>query len=299
MLFVFALDEGFVHPTGVAVASLDRFLGPDDRIAILHVGLGSASQAKLRACSTNASLEFLDCTGLSDASWVPPGHVSEAAFLRYLAPGLLPDDDRCVYLDGDVLVRHDPRPLHYIDLAGRTLGAVQSRVTPFVASKGGVGGWREWGLPSMAPYFNSGVLTIDMARWRQLEVTARLTRYLREHLDKATLADQEALNAAVAGDWIPLDRTWNYITYVADYFLQEPEHEPSSPNIAHFAGRAKPWKFGSQPLFTDEWFGVQEHTPWAGFEPSPAPAARGFRPTLRRGAGRSLRWLKALAQGEG
>lgn len=269
MQFVLCLDSGFVMPTGVALRSLSRFLSEADQVAILHVGLTDKDVADLRACGTPAHLTFFPCDDMRmDASWIPPAQVSKAAFLRYFAPELLAGQSRCVYLDGDVLVRHDPRSLFNIDLHGHTLAAVQSRVTPFLASKGGVAAWREVGLASTAPYFNSGVLVIDLDRWRERGVTASITNYLSEHGARANLADQEALNVAVYGDWLRLDRTWNYVTYIADYFLQAPEDEPHSPSIAHFAGREKPWSHQRAPLFTDEWFHILEGTPWAQFTPA-------------------------------
>jgi lipopolysaccharide biosynthesis glycosyltransferase len=139
----------------------------------------------------------------------------------------------------------------------------------------------EAGIPGHAPYFNSGVLVLDIQRWLDRDVTRAITNYLVDYGDRANLADQEAVNVAVYGDWVSLDRTWNYVTYVADYFLQEPEAEPSSPCIAHFAGRSKPWSFERPPLFTDEWFEVLTETPWAGF--SPENARRRARSKWRRG----------------
>lgn len=296
MKFVLCLDAGFVMPTGVAVRSLDRFLSSDDTVVVLHLGLSADHISDLKQCVRQARLEFIECSGMIRDSWVPPPHVSVAAFLRYLAPELLVDDSRCVYLDGDVIVRSDPRPLHDVDLCGNTLAAVRSRVTPFAASPGGIAAWFELGFPSTAPYFNSGVLAIDLDRWRRERVTDKLTGYLDSYGDRAHLADQEALNAAVVGTWLPVDRTWNYVTHVTESFLQQPELEPSEPSIVHFAGRSKPWIYGRLPIFAEEWFSIAESTPWSGFRAAPPPRQIGARATLQSAAAGVLRGVRKLAK---
>lgn len=282
-------------PTGVALRSLDRFLGGNDSIVVLHLGLSKEDVRNLKACVRHAHFRVIDCAGRVRPSWVPPQHVSEAAFLRYLIPELLPDAERAVYMDGDVIVRRDPKPLHDADLAGSTLGAVRSRVAPFAASPGGIAAWLEAGIPSTAPYFNSGVLVMDLERWRSRQVTDRLTDYLHTYGARVYLADQEALNAAVVGDWTQLDRSWNYVTHVAESFLQQPELEPSNPSVVHFAGRLKPWIYGRAPLFAEDWYEVLTMTPWAGFVPVPPPQPRGPRAAISRSVGGILSALRRLS----
>lgn len=296
MIFVFGLDKGFLMPTSVAIRSLDRFLTGADRIVVLSLGLSTKDKDDLAVCATNAVIEHIECAGLIDRSWIAPSHLSEAAYLRYLAPMVLADDDRCVYLDGDVVVRHDPRPLHDIDLQGRTVGAVRSRVAPFAASPGGIMRWFEIGIAGTAPYFNSGVLVIDLAKWRARTVTERLTKFLAVHGSSTWIADQEALNVAVVGDWLELDRSWNYITHIAENFLQQPELEPDDPHIAHFAGRQKPWVFGRMPLFAEDWYAILADTPWRGFRPSAPEPPKGARALMRRTISRILRRLRSLAK---
>lgn len=297
MIYLLGLDDGFAMPSGVTVRSLDRFLAPDDEIVLLHLGLSTSSKSGLRSCVENAHLRFVDCTGEIDPSWVPPSWLSPAAFLRFLAADRLPGVDRCVYLDGDIVVRHDPRRLGETDLRGTTLGAVRSRVAPFLASPGGVRRWFELGLPSVGAYFNSGVLVMDLRRWREGDVTSHLSEFLRAHGHDTWVADQEAMNAVLAADWIELDRTWNYITHVSESFLQQPELEPRDPSIVHFAGRSKPWSSGPLPLFAEDWYAVLEETPWRGFRP-PLPSPPSWRRVLLRHAlGRPVGYLRSLLAG--
>lgn len=282
--------------TGVAARSLDRFLSEDDRIVLLHDRCPRAELDRVTACIERSQVLAFDCSERVHDAWTPPPHVTPAAFFRYLAPDLVGESLRCVYLDVDVVVRRDPTPLHDQDLDGSMIGAVRSRVAPYFASPGGVQRWRDAGVPSTAPYFNSGVLVMDLERWRARDVTRRLTEYLEQYGSDAYLADQEALNVAVVGDWFELDRTWNYITHVAESFLQEPGIEPDDPAIVHFAGRAKPWSPGRQPIFTEDWYDVLAGTPWSEFAPRPPEPPSGLRAAVRRTAGRALRRVRDLAR---
>ena len=292
MDYVFGLDRDFLMPTGVAIASLRRHLGDSDRVTVLHIGLGAQDLRLLARCAGETELRAVDCAGRLHPAWKPPAFLSQAAFCRYLAADLMPDVQRCLYLDGDVLVRRDPSPLAGSDLGGHTVGAVRSRVAPFVASPGGVRAWFELGMSGAAPYFNSGVLVMDLERWRARGITARLTEFLVRHGSDTWFSDQEALNAVLWDDWQALDRSWNYITHVAESFLPAPEEEPDDPGVVHFAGRAKPWVFGPMPMYADEWYRVLASTPWAGFVPTAPDVPTGVKAGMRRLLGRGLRRLR-------
>lgn len=282
MIVLLGLDDDFAMTGGVAIASVDRFLTGGDRVVILHLGVSAQNIELLQRCARNASIDVVDCAGMLDASWVPPGHVTSATYLRFLAADLLREEPRCLYLDGDAIVRRDPAPLFDTELSNVTLAAVQSRVAPYLASHGGVVHWFELGLPSTHPYFNAGVLLMNLDRWRELDVTDRLTAFLRTYGPEIIHGDQEAMNAVLCGDWTVLDRTWNYITHVSESFLQQPESEPADPHIVHFAGRKKPWSPGAKPLYAEEWYEHLEQTPWAGWRPvAPVPES-GLKAQVRR-----------------
>ena len=102
---------------------------------------------------------------------------------------------RVIYLDADVLVHRDVSPLFTLDLAGAPIAAVRDlhKRTPD-------------GDPSR-PYFNSGVLAIDIAAWRAAMVRTQALRYI-ESRNSLPMGDQDALNAVIS-EWHPLEYRWN------------------------------------------------------------------------------------------
>jgi lipopolysaccharide biosynthesis glycosyltransferase len=117
------------------------------------------------------------------------------------------------------------------------------------------------------PYFNSGVLVIDLKAWRALDISARCLEFCRAH-PTLGMADQDAANHVLAGNFAPLDTRWNAMSYLLrEYFPPSGSARPSifggyeenfrtptgfwlevlmqwayDPWIVHFAYQSKPWQ---------------------------------------------------------
>ena len=106
---------------------------------------------------------------------------------------------RVLYVDADVLVRKDLKDLWDTDLCGKPIAAAPDVGFPMSGLDGST-------PESPSPYFNAGVMLMDLALVRagldELYVTAA------EKSD-STLKDQDALNAHLRGDWHPLSLKWN------------------------------------------------------------------------------------------
>ncbi|MFE2758006.1 glycosyltransferase family 8 protein [Actinosynnema sp. NPDC059335] len=141
------------------------------------------------------------------------GYVSRATYLRLLLPRLLPwHVERLLYLDCDILCAGSLRELFDLDLRGNVLGAVRDAHAGRLSDMGGLPGLA--GYPDLdpdAPYFNAGVLLIDLPAWRDRAVTERCFEYVRRHAAEARFTDQDALNRTLHGSWLRLPKTWNHM----------------------------------------------------------------------------------------
>jgi len=134
------------------------------------------------------------------------------AFLKLLIPHKLPRLPKCIYLDCDTIVRADIASLFRQSVDGAPLAAVQDVWIPYVSSPEGVQRWQELGLDAETPFFNSGVLLLDLEALRGMEMLARARRYVHNHRDEMNkMGDQEVQNALLAGNWKPLDLSWNAV----------------------------------------------------------------------------------------
>ena len=87
---------------------------------------------------------------------VPPGHITQAMYYRYLFADLLPKSvKRLIYMDADIICKGDLLPLWQTDLQGKMLGAVRDWGEAKSCGRIGLKNGR---------YFNSGVLLMDLVK---------------------------------------------------------------------------------------------------------------------------------------
>jgi lipopolysaccharide biosynthesis glycosyltransferase len=216
----------------------------------------------------------------------PTDHLTVETYYRlFLEMAFDETVKRVVYLDADLVVLGDLSQLAAIDLGGKTAGAVLD-MHVHRWGKGGVALRGE--ATDDRPYFNSGVLVIDLDAWRTRQVRQRALDFLCTNRDRILYWDQDALNAVLADDWLELDPRWNRMNHYWEQrregtlpFLRETIASLHDPFIVHFARPTKPWhRFGhpDRPVF-------DTYISMAGFD--------GHRMTffkaLRRRAGRILR----------
>ena len=118
--------------------------------------------------------------------------------------------DRLLYLDADLRAMVDLRPLISIDLRGRPIGAVHDYLKYLIY--GMDESRRRLGLSLNAPYFNAGVVCFDWHATIQSGLLQRAREFATENAQLCKSHDQDALNAAFEGAWIPIDPRWNFMT---------------------------------------------------------------------------------------
>ncbi|HYE60629.1 MAG TPA: glycosyltransferase family 8 protein [Phycisphaerales bacterium] len=182
----------------------------------------------------------------------PWAHHSTANLFRLMLPELLADHERVLYLDCDLVVADDVRALWDWDLKGHAVGAVRDLWFPTMEeADAGVAARRELGFRGSTAYFNSGVLVMDLDVWRREQVAQRTCELLWAHMDVFDMADQDALNLVLQGEFAEVEPRWNVqiaamraLKTLKHPFHRELERMPEvrrSPGIVHFTGPHKPW----------------------------------------------------------
>ena len=200
-------------------------------------------------------------------------HVSKEAYLRILAPEVLPSDiERIIYLDSDVVVLDDLRPLWNIELGHNVLAAVPDypRLPPVVAPKRRAA----LGIPQDWTYVNSGVLLLDLARWRRERITERLFDYIDHHGSALEFWDQDAINAVLHDAILVAGCRWNLQARMYRSGRREFPVEFAAtreacrrPAIIHYTGSEKPWLFRSRTARKKDYFRHLEKTAWRDAQP--------------------------------
>jgi lipopolysaccharide biosynthesis glycosyltransferase len=210
---------------------------------------------------TFCRLNLSDLLGLKVRAALPT-----SAYFRLLLSELLPGDlEWVLYLDCDMVVRGDLAPLWETELEGCCVGAVED---PFAASQ------HLLELAEPARYFNSGMMLIDMRRWRTENVGARALEFARANPERLLWADQCALNAVLHRHWHPIEPKWNLMTPRLGQLIDEKWHFNRDAArigdkavILHFAGVTKPSFYMCEHPMRHEYVAYRKQTVWGRSPP--------------------------------
>lgn len=289
------VDFGFALPLAVSLVSLDAQSAADDvEVHVVHPGFSDETRRRITAPLSQVKVSWITVDEGDLAGSFHSPFLSMAANYRLLLDQLLPTGlERVLYLDGDTLVSDSLSALFTADLGGNTIGAVRDSNVPWAAGLMGAP-WRELGLDPSSPYFNSGVMLIDLERWREKSVGAGALEVLRR--SKPHWGDQDALNTVLEHDWQELPLRWNLQTgdltgYCAGWALWRDKVEAAiaDPGITHLTGLDKPWQFGSEHPRLTEWSNWLDRTSWSAWRPS-APKVSRLETTART----AITWARGI-----
>lgn len=178
--------------------------------------------------------------------------------------------DRVIYLDCDLIVTGDVRPLWKVHLDDNTaLCATHDFVR--------INDYHRLRIyKEKHTYFNAGVLLINLDYWRKHEVGKQCVEYICTYPERILIADQEALNAVSIGKVKYLHPKYNTMSF---YFAKEEylsvrvwyddmeaiREAARNPVVVHFAGD-KPWFKGDYLPYRDEWMKYLNMTEWKGMK---------------------------------
>lgn len=261
---VTSCDSGYLPYIAAMARSLDVARSPSTtvRLSVLHSGVGAVDRRRVAAGAPGVVLHWVE---IEDAAYEAAGLIPEPLvcrpyYFRCLIGTVLPATQRrCIYLDGDTIVRRDLRELWTADLDGAAVGAA---LDYFLARAGdAIAPWRTLRLDPEASYFNSGVMLVDLNAWREQDIGGQAVRTClanRDHLmaqGRWPQHDQFGLNVVLHRRWHRLSQDWNYLS----------EMEFREPNVVHYCGGGKPWSPTCQREFSAWFHEAVDGTAWRGF----------------------------------
>ncbi len=269
MDIVLCADEGYLDKAAAVMASVlchSRHPG-ELRFHLLGHGITDASRTSLETWfeMLPATIHVADTQEASSGRWerLNLGRFGPAAMQRLSMEHWLPAGTRrVVYLDCDVLVLEDISTLMEIDM-------LQSPIAAVMNLQNGPG--QRLGIP-YTRYFNSGVLLIDIERWKARDVIHNAEKQLTaEPSSTWRYPDQDALNL-IFPDWHPLPLRWNMQPYAYAAVEKQAVHYAewrqemleaiSRPAVVHFIGATKPWHSASHHPLTPLFREYLRLTPW-------------------------------------
>ena len=282
-----AIDSSFAMPAAVTIRSAIENTTGRITFYVIDCGLSEADKKQLSLSlpgdeggePERVTLMFITGKESLAAAMGP-------TWARLELHDLLPVE-RVLYLDADTLVRSSLKEIWETDIraAGKSIAAVVD-----------VGHPMGHGEFCRTPYFNAGVLLMDLAKIRQ---RGNELRELGRKMKSSRYGDQDALNVHFKDDWYALPLRWNAQGLGTYAKYPTPERElldiktMEDASISHFTGpvdpklvdvlnphvqppTAKPWGYMSAPghPFEHEWWEVLEKTAWQGIRSSEAEEMR-------------------------
>lgn len=298
-----AADENYVRPLAVTLHSAASALGPERQlhVILLDGGISESSLEGLRETLVGlpVGISTLPISAAETRDLVTSHHITHTAYFRLLAGRLLPRElEKVIYLDSDVLVQEDLTELWELPLGNHYCLAASDIACPFVdayealrcqpeiaasipylAAISPIPNWKALGLDGAAPYFNSGVMVLNLQRWREESIEQRLLACLRDNASHVWCWDQYALNVVFADHWGPLPARWNQGVHIFEY--PDEQHSPipldefrqmrDNPAVIHFTTEFKPWKYEPYHPLRDQFFDELDETAWRGWRPDKPP----------------------------
>ncbi len=233
----FTINDSYAKYLSVTLVSILKNARPDEHynFYVLTSDISEENKNKLNSIKTNTSyeIEFINIQkDLFDVvAESSQKHISKETNYRFLISSIKPNMDKCIFLDADLVVEHSLWDLMNQDIENYSLAAVND--IPYT-----IKGWLdETILPKKYTYKNTGVILVNLKKWRSDNIENKLFENSEKYADDFLYPDQDALNVTLASDIKTLKDEWN----VFPCFSLYKEQTFDKPKVIHWAGYIKPW----------------------------------------------------------
>lgn len=278
---VYASDDRFAEILGVSLVSLYENSKDMESIAVYVLDSSIKNEDKKRIESISQKYHRLDIV------WIPAQDISKvlamevkvdrgslSQYARLFVSSALPEElDRVLYLDCDVVINRSIKELWNLDIHNKTIAALLDAFSPQYRVN--------IGLEKNDVMFNSGVMLIDLNRWKERKIEERLLNFIESRNGKIQQGDQGALNAVLSNDTYCFEPRFNSVTIYHDfnydemmvyrkpaegfYCRDEIKRAVDEPSIIHFTTSflsKRPWIVGCQHTYVDVWLRYKKISPW-------------------------------------
>jgi lipopolysaccharide biosynthesis glycosyltransferase len=257
-------NENYIPLTATMLMSLARNHKSDEllNVYIINNGISDLNKQTIEDLPFGEGLAIhwseIDPQAIPSILEIPERYTSiPCHYYRLLMPYLLPKSvTKAIYLDVDLIILSDISELWNLDFQDNIVWATQD----FLGYCGNaIPNCFELGINPNAKYFNSGVLLVDLEKWREQNISKKVIA-CRFSNEEAVVAakyyshDQFGLNVILVDQWQELDPLWNY--------SPGPGSSELTPFIVHYYGDVKPWNQKCKEEFRQHFIDYLNQTPY-------------------------------------
>lgn len=256
MNILVTVDSNYIRPLKVMLTSFFTYHKNENKIFLLYNNVKETELQELKVIiEEHGSLFFPVRMDEDILSGMPVfRYFTREMYYRLFAGRKLPDENRVLYLDPDILIRGSLTSMYETDFEGNVLAGVEDFAIKTLLSAHKA----ELGFAEEEKYINSGILLMNLEKLRRSFCEEDIYRVAEEKKEHLKYPDQDVINLIFRGKIKVLERCYNYNTgygsgkemlkYVAGGFIKEKKY----PVIVHYMGASKPWqpdyfgKFGKE-----------------------------------------------------
>lgn len=244
-----ATDNNYTYQTIVAMTSILENKSKNTFVnfhVMLSEDFDNVNKEKIKSLQnsySNCCVNILDMNSVPDEAKVS-GHVSKAAYFRLNLPNLLPQLEKVLYIDTDIIAMEDISKLYNTNIDDYYIGAmnhasIQRKDTDF------------FGVGKRNIYVNSGVVLMNLKKIREDDIENKFYQFILDNKDNNDWQqhDQDVINVVCYGKIFILPLRYNAMQHTLchkslKFWYGEKEFKESfeKPAIIHFSGNDKPWK---------------------------------------------------------
>lgn len=262
-------DNNYAMPAGVMIHSVCKHTSGVSFNVIVPENFSEENKEKLKEITDRIrfitiSKEVVDGfpVGLDNQ----PAHISIAAYYRLFLGRLLPQEiKKVIYLDCDLICLSSLKELWNIELDNIPVACVNDIPRPWQHPQ------ERLGYDDSFPYFNSGVLLINLDYWRENNVEQEFKNFLASSPEKIQFHDQDVLNYVFHENALFIPPKFNatdiffhkeFLHADFPYSKSKVDDARYNPVIVHFTYKNKPWFKGESHTYRDQFLSYKAETPW-------------------------------------
>lgn len=281
---VYAADDNFAEILGISLISLfeNNRDASDIRLTILDEHISERNRNKIENICIRYQRplpQWLTAINVEErlnlSIQIDRGSFSQ--YSRIFVASVLPKSvERVLYLDCDIIIKKPLFELWNLDLHGNTVAALMDAFSKHYRMN--------VELEPEDIMFNSGVMLIDMKKWRERQIENKLLEFISRHRGKIQQSDQGVLNAVLSKETYCFEPRFNSVTIFYDFSYREMmlyrkppcfyseeavKKAIEDPVIIHFTTSFlsnRPWMKNCHHKYKGEWDKYKALSPWSTSE---------------------------------
>lgn len=261
-------DENYVMPTAVVITSIIENKLPETQYDIHIFGdkICTKSKATLKNMEKeNIKISIHDIENKFNNLGGEHVYVSKSAYIKFDLQNLLPQYDKLLYIDSDVLVTNDLTTLYNTDIKTVYAGVVEDMYATLVKPE-------EYMIDGVDKFFNSGVMLLNTKKLRDENITLELIKN-RKMLSDITV-DNMTFVYTFKDNVRYLSPVYNYMNPCTDFvnsdyykFYKDEKFNTTEKllpieelTIIHFTAE-KPWNYACY-FYWEDWIKYFKKSPF-------------------------------------